>query len=90
MLINSVMLYAYLLVHVAMIGLGGKYLVSVTRGVSVVGPNGGVMPKWLPIFLICLGFLGIASSAPSIFSNNPYWFADKIFFAVRWFMEMVT
>jgi hypothetical protein len=79
---GRVLLYTYFLASVGLIVLGVKDFVRVTRVVAVLGRDEAPTPKWLPVFIFCFGCLGVASSAPSIFSNNPHWFVDKIYFVV--------
>jgi hypothetical protein len=80
--VGTVLLYTYFLTSLVLLVLGVTQFVRVTRGVAVLGGNGIPTPKWLHVFVFCLGCLGVVSSAPSIFSNNPHWFVDKIYFAV--------
>ena len=76
---GAVLLYAYFAVSVLLLVLGLTYFVRVSRGVPVLGGNGTPTPKWLHVCVFCLGCLGVLSSAPSIFSDNPHWFVDKIY-----------
>ena len=85
-----VLLYTYFLASVALVVLGVTYFVRVARGVAVLGGNGMPTPKWLYVFIFCVGCLGVVSSAPSIFSDNPHWFVDKIYFAVSKVIAALT
>lgn len=76
------LLYAYFLISVTLLVLGATYLLRVSMGIPVLGGNGLPTPRWLHGFVFAFGCLGVLSSAPAIFSNNPYWFVDKIYFAV--------
>lgn len=78
----AILLYTYFFTSAALALLGAIYFVQSSRGVAVWGGNGGRTPKWLHGFLFCFGCLGVFSSAPSIFTDNPHWFVDKIYFAV--------
>ncbi len=85
-----ILLYAFFLASVALAVLGATYFVRVTRGIAVLGGNGMPTPKWLHAFTFCFGCLGVVSSAPSIFSDNPHWFVDKIYFAVSKLVAVFT
>ena len=62
-----VLLYTYFLANVALVVVGVTYFVRLARGVAVLGGHGMPTPKWLYVFIFCLGCLGVVSSAPSIF-----------------------
>lgn len=85
---STILLYSYFLTSVVLLVLGATYVVRVSRGIPVLGANGEPTPKWIPIFVLCLGSLGVASSAPSIFTDNPHWFVDKLYFAVSKIEEL--
>lgn len=78
----AILVHTFFLTSVAIALLGAIYFVQSIRGIAVLGGNGKPTPKWLNVFVFFFGCLGVISSAPSIFSNNPYWFSDKIYFAV--------
>jgi hypothetical protein len=78
----TILLYTFFFTSVALALLGAIYFVRSSRGIAVLGDNGESTPKWLHVFLFCFGCLGVFSSAPSIFSDNPHWFVDKIYFVV--------
>ncbi len=77
-----ILLYGYFLVSaiVALMGLG--YLIRVVRGGAVLAANGTPTPTYFLVYMLGLGVFGMLASAPSIFSDNPHWFSDKIFFVV--------
>lgn len=79
---GTVLLYAYFLISLTLAALGATYLVRISMGIPVLAGNGMPTPKWVAGFVFFLGFLGVLSSAPSIFSDNPHWFVDRIYFAV--------
>lgn len=77
---NTVLLYGYFLASALVAAIGFVYFIRVSRGIVVPGGNGAATAKWLHGFCIGLGSVGIMASAPSIFSDNPHWFVDKIYF----------
>ena len=79
---DTILLYGFFLTSLFLTGVGATYFVRASRGVAVLGQNGLPTPKWLHVFVFCFGCLGVASSAPLIFSDNPHWLVDKIYFAV--------
>ena len=79
---GTILLYAFFLASIALAVLGATHFVRVIRGIAVPGGNGMPTPKWLHVFTFCFGCLGVVSSAPAIFSDNPHWFVDKVYFAV--------
>jgi hypothetical protein len=86
----TILLYTFFVTSGALALLGAIYFVRSSRGVAVVGGNGEPTPRWLNVFLFCFGCLGVVSSAPSIFSDNPHWFVDKIYFAVSKLIALVA
>lgn len=79
---TTVLLYTFFAISVALSFLGAIYFIRACRGIVVLGGNSMPTPMWLHVFVFCFGCLGVLSSAPSIFSNNPHWFSDKIYFVV--------
>ncbi len=86
---GTVLLYTFFLASAALALMGAVYFVRACRGTPVSGGNGVPTPKWLHIFTFCFGCLGILSSAPSVFTDNPHWFVDKIYFVVSKAMAML-
>ena len=78
----TVLLYTFFVTSIVLALCGAIYFVQASRGVAVLGGNGMPTPKWLHVFVFCFGCLGVLSSAPSIFSDNPHWFVDKIYLVV--------
>jgi hypothetical protein len=78
----AILLYTFFLTSVASAWFGAVYFVRASRGVAVPGGESMRTSKWLHVFVFCFGCLGVLSSAPSIFSDNPHWFVDKIYFVV--------
>jgi hypothetical protein len=87
---GTVLLHTYFLASIALVVLGVTYFVRVSRGIAVLGGNGVPTPKSLHVFIFCIGCLGVVSSAPSIFSDNPHWFVEKIYFAVSKIIAALT
>ena len=79
---GTVLLYTYFLISITLLVLGATHFVRVSMSTPVLGGNGMPTPKWLHGSFFAFGCLGVLSSAPSIFSDNPHWFVDKIYFAV--------
>lgn len=76
------LLYSFFATSVFLASRGAISFIRVSRGIAVEGGNSMPTPRWLHAFVFLFGCLGILSSAPSIFSDNPHWFVDKIYFAV--------
>lgn len=81
--------YMYFALSIAFIAIGVYYLVRVARGLPVEGANGGYVPVWTHWWAIGMGVLGVLASAPSIFTDNPHWFVDKIYFVVSKVIEAI-
>jgi len=79
---SVVLLYAFFLASVFLASMGAVYFILVSRGIAVRGGNGMPTPGWLHAFVFLFGCFGILASAPSIFSDNPHWYADKIYLVV--------
>lgn len=77
-----VLLYVLFFISVLLMVLGAWSYVRASRGITVGGGNGDALPRWFLVFVFLFGCLGVLSTAPSIFSDNPHWFVDKIYFAV--------
>jgi hypothetical protein len=88
--VANVLLYSYFLVSLALTWMGAVYFVRVSRGIAVLGGNGMPTPKWLHAFVFGFGVLGVLASAPSIFTGNPHWFVDKIYFVVSRIIAVVA
>jgi hypothetical protein len=84
------LLYIFFAASAAMVVFGSMYLIRSLAGRSVLSEAGHPIAKWVHIYSIGLGSLGLLSSAPSIFSDNPHWFVDKIYFAVSRLIEAFT
>jgi hypothetical protein len=84
----DVVLYLFFIASTALAVFGALYFIRVTRGVAVLGGNGLPTPRWLHGFVFCIGCLGVFASAPSIFSDNPHWFVDKIYYVVSKIIEV--
>jgi hypothetical protein len=86
----NLMLYTFFTASAALALLGAVYFIRVTRGMAVLGGNGMPTPRWLHAFIFCIGCLGVLSSAPSIFSDEPHWFVDKIYYVVSQIIEALA
>jgi hypothetical protein len=84
------LLYGYFVISLIILGLGVYYTATIIRvrtGGNVVGKPKPPM-LGIAIFVLLFGLLGAVASAPVIFTDNPTWLTDKIFFVVNWIISL--
>ena len=61
---------------------GALGLIREWRGNPTCAVNGGQVPKWVHAYGVALGAFGVLAAVPVLFTDNPYWLTDKIFYGV--------
>ena len=78
-----VLVHIFFWVCLAVVGMSAYYWARLIRGRPELDPHGKPLPWWTWATFAGVGILGLASAAPGLFFEQPYWLTDKIYWVVE-------